>query len=80
MKNLDIFSLKFMLFIFFIPRKMRQCIFSLIRSALTMINLKIILEELLSPTDLLGAQSLYIQKTAKVVIIGKYKNLVLAIL
>lgn len=41
-----------------------------------MINLEVIVEEFLSSADLLGVQALCINKFLKIVIIGKYDNLI----
>ena len=78
MKNLSILSLKLFIFIFVFLRKMRQYICSSICLILTIINKKIVPEELLGPTDLFRAETLYIHKVAKVVVIGKHKNFVFA--
>ena len=42
------------------------------------VNLKIVLGELLGPTDLSGAQALYIYKATKVVIVCEDKHFLLA--
>lgn len=39
--------------------------------------MKIVTKELLSPTDLMGAQALYIHKLTEIIMIDKYKNLIL---
>ena len=64
MKNLSVLSLKLFFFIFVSLRKLRQCICSPIRLALTIINPKMIPGELLGPTDLPGAQTLCIHEAA----------------
>ena len=37
-----------------------------------------ILKDLLGPTDLLKAQTLYIYKAAKIVVVGKHKHIIIA--
>ena len=78
MKNSSVLSSKLFSFILVSLRKSRQCICSPICLALTIINPKMIPEEFLGPTDLPGAQTFRIYKTAKVVVIGEHENFVLA--
>ena len=78
MKNSSVLSPKLFLFILLSLRKTRQCVCSPIRLALTIINPKVIPEELLGPTDLAGAQALCIHETTKIVVIDKHEDFVLA--
>ena len=43
-----------------------------------MFNLKVVIQEFLSLADLFGAQILHIHELAEVVVVGEYKNLILA--
>ena len=78
MKNLSIFSLKLFFFIFVSLKKTKQCIYSFIYFLLTIINPKMIFEQLLGPTDIPKAQTLYIYKTTKIFLIDEHENFLLA--
>lgn len=69
MKNLDIFDLKFFFFIENLLKKGKKSICSLIIFVLLVINLKVILKEFLSLTNLSKAQAFYIHKPIKIIII-----------
>ena len=62
MKNVSVLSLKLFFFLLVSLRKTKQYIGSLICLALTIIDTKMILRKLLGPTDLPGAQTLYIHE------------------
>lgn len=70
MKNLSIFSSKLFFFIKASLRKAREGICSCIGLVLLIIYLKMIPEELLGPTNLSGAQALYIYKPTKGIMIN----------
>ena len=78
MKNSAIFSSKLNFFILTSLRKPRQSICSCIRLALAIIDLKMILRELLGPSDLSATQTLCTHKTTEVIVVYKNKNLMLA--
>ena len=78
MKNSRVFSFKFFFFIIIFLRKLRQYICSSICFALKIIYPKMIVRKLLGLLNLRKTQTSYVYKTSKVVVIGKYKNFVLA--
>ena len=59
-------------------KEAREDVCSSICFALTVVNLKMVTRKFLSPVDLSEAQTLYVYKTAKVIMIGQDKDLVLA--
>ena len=79
MKNLSILSLK--LFFLFETSlwEAKQSVCSSIGLALAIINLKMVSRKLLGPPDLIKAQTLYIYKLTKVVVVGQDKDLVFAV-
>ena len=79
MKNLNVFSLKLFFFIIVFLKKTRQCIYNPICLALIIIYPKIIARKLLGLLNLIRIQALCFYKTAKVVVINKNKDFVLAI-
>ena len=58
--------------------EVRQHVCSSVCLALTVINLKVVMREFLSLTDLSGAKTLYIHRPAEVVVFDEYKNFVIA--
>ena len=77
MKNLAILSLKLIFFILTFLKNLWQGIYSYICLVLVIIDLEIVSKKLLGPTDLSGAQTLYIYKTTKAIIVCKDENLML---
>ena len=55
-------------------RVLRQGISSSVSLTLTIIDLKVVTREFLSPADLSGAQTLRVHKLLEVVMVGKHKN------
>ena len=74
MKDLSVFSLVFYLLIIISLKKLKYCICNSIWLALTIINAKIILEKFQNIIALSKAQTFYIYKTAKIVVINKPEN------
>ena len=58
-------------------RVLKQSISSYVSLALMIVNSEILAREFLGPTDLSGAQTLRLHELAEVVVVGKYKHLVL---
>ena len=79
MKDSTIFGLEYIFFILVFLKKPWQSIYSYIFLALAIINLKIVLRKLLSLTDLLRAQTLWIHETTKVIVVHKNENLIFVI-
>lgn len=77
MQNLEIFSLNVIFFVLAFLQKIEQCICSSISFIFVIIDMLIVLKEYLILSDLFEAQSFYIYKTIKVVVIYKNKDLVL---
>ena len=75
MKDLAILSLELILLIFASLGKRGQNICSRIHLALVIINSKVIMRELLGPTDLIGAQALCIYEMTEVIVVRKDQNL-----
>ena len=71
MKNLSVFSLKLFFFFDTLLKEARESICSSVGLVLSIINTKIILEKLFGSPDLSRAQTLYIHKMTKVIIIGE---------
>ena len=78
MKNFAILSSELILLILALLGKPRQSICSRICLVLAIIDLKVIMRELLGPTDLSGAQALCIHESIEVIMIRKDENLMLA--
>ena len=81
MEDLSILSLKIFFFIELIKtllRKAKQCVYYSICFILTIINLKIVTQELFGLTDLTRAKTFYIYKLSEVIIVSKNKELVFA--
>ena len=70
MKNPSAFSSQLVFFGLTLLREMREYICSPVGLALTILNPKMILGELLSLPDLSRAQALFIHKPTEVIIIG----------
>ena len=74
MQNLDIFRLEGV-FLLSTPLKVsRQSIGISIGLILTIINVKVVTREFLSPADLSRAQTLRVHELSEVVIVGKHKD------
>ena len=78
MENLGVLSSKLFFFTLAPLKEARESICSLVGLTLTIIDPKIISEELLGPTDLSGAQALCIDESTEIIIVGKYQNFMLA--
>ena len=78
MKDSAILSSEFILLILASLRKSRQSICSCIYFALMVVDSKIVLRELLGPTDLSGAQIFCIHEAIKIVVVCEDEHLVLA--
>ena len=78
MKDLVILSLKLIFFILASLQKLQQSICSCISFALAVVESKMVLGELLGPTNLSGAQTFCIYEATKVVIICEDKHFILA--
>ena len=79
MNNLAILSLKLMFFIFAFLEKPQQSIDKYIYFALVIVDLEMILRKLLGLADLFRAQTLYIYKAIKIVLICEDKHFIYAI-
>ena len=79
MKDLAIFSLKFIFFILFYLQKPQQSNCSYICFVPVVVNLKMVSEKLLGLVDLSRAQTFCIHEVTKVVVIYEDKHFVLAI-
>ena len=77
MENLDVFDAKSLFFFCTLLKVSKQGISSSVSLALMIIDLKVVIKELLGPADLSGAQTLYVHEPAEVVMVGKYKYLIL---
>ena len=74
MQNLDVFPSKG-LFLLSTPLSViRQGIDSSVCLALTIIDLKAVIREFLSPADLSGAQTLCVHEPTEVVMVDKHKD------
>ena len=78
MKDLAILSSELFFLILVSLQKPQQNICSYICFALVVVDLKMVLEEILSPTDLSEAQALCIYEATKVVVVCKDQYFVLA--
>ena len=78
MKDLAIFSSELIFLILALLEKPRQSICSRICLALAIIDSKVIMRELLGPTNLFGAQALHIHELTEVIMVRKDKNLMFA--
>ena len=76
-KDLTIFSFKFIIFILASLQKSWQSICNCICLALAIINLKIVLGEFLGLVDLSGAKTFCIHKMTKIVVIREDKHLII---
>ena len=76
-QDLDILGTKGFVFLCTLLGILRQGISGLVSLALTIIDLEVVTREFLGPSDLSKAQTLCFHESAKVVIIGKYKYLIL---
>ena len=56
---------------------LRQGISSSVSFALTIVDSKVVIRELLGPVDLSGAQTLRVHEPAEVVVVGEYEHLML---
>ena len=66
------------LFLFSTPlRVIRQVMSSSIYLALMVIDWEVVMRKFLSPTDLTGPQTLCVYKFLEVVVVNKYKNIIL---
>ena len=78
MKDLAIIGSEFILLILASLRKLRQSICNCICVVLAIVNLKMVLRELLGPTDLSKAQAFCIHEAMKVVVVCENEYFVLA--
>ena len=78
MQDFNIFGLEGLFFFCILLRVLRQGISSSICLALIIIDLKVIRKEFLSLVDLSGAQTLHVYELTEVIMVGKYKHLMLA--
>ena len=60
-------------------RVSRQGISSSISLALTIVDLEVVAREFLGPANLSEAQTLHLYESAKIVMVGEYKHLMLAL-
>ena len=77
MQDFDVLCSKGLFFLSTPLRVLRQGISSSVSLTLTIINLKVVTKEFLCPADLSGAQTLCVHELAEVVVVGKYKHLML---
>ena len=76
-QDLDVFYSEDFFLRSILLRVLRQGIGSSVSLALTIINSEVVVREFLGSSDLSGAQTLCLHKPTKVVVVGKYKHLVL---
>ena len=76
-ENLGVFSSKLFFLIITPLKEAKKDGCSFICLALTIIDLKVVTKEFLSPANLFGAQTLYVHELAGDVIVGEYKNFML---
>ena len=74
MQDFDVLCLKGVFFLSVPLGVLRQGISSSVSFALTIINLEVVTEELLRPTDLPEAQTLCIYELSEVVMVGKHED------
>ena len=77
MQDLDVLGAKGFFFFCTLLRVLKQGIGSSISLALTTVDLEVVTKEFLGLTDLSGAQTLYVHKLVKVVVVGKHKHFIL---
>ena len=77
MQNFDVFGLKGFILFSILLKILRQGVNKFIHLALTIINLEVILGKFLDTTNLSGAQTFDIHKLLEIVVVDKYKNLIL---
>ena len=75
MEDLSVLSLELFFLIEASLKKARKCVCYCICFTLTIIDLKIVIIDLLGPTNLIKAQILYIYKLLKVIIVNKNEEL-----
>ena len=78
MEDLGVLSSKLFFLIMAPLREAREGVCSTVCLALTIIDLKVVTREFLSPADLSGAQTLRVHEPTEVVIVGKHQDFVLA--
>ena len=76
-QNLDVLYSEGFFLLSTLLKVLKQGIGSSVSLALTIIDLKIVAREFLSPTDLSGAQILCLQKPTEVVVVDEYEHLML---
>ena len=76
-EDFDVDGLEDLFFLCTLLRVLRQSISSSISFALSIINLDVITREFLSLADFFGAQTLCVYEMAEVIMIDKYKHLML---
>ena len=77
MQNFDILSLENFFLLCVLRGVLKQGINSFVSFVLTIIDLKVVIREFWSLTDLLGAQTLCVHESANIVMVGEYKYLLL---
>ena len=77
MEDFDVLGLKSLFLFYTLLRVLRQGIGSFMSLAQIIIDLELITREFLSPMDLLRAQTLSVYEFTEVVVVGKYKHLML---
>ena len=78
MKDFDVFGTEGVLFLNTFLRISSQGIGSSICLVLTVIDLEVVSRKFLSPADLLGAQTLHVHESTKVIVVYKNEDLVFA--
>ena len=77
MEDLDVLGAEGVFLLYTLWRILRQGISSSISLALIIVDSEVVTREFLGPTDLSGAQTLYLHKPTEVVVVGQYKQLML---
>ena len=79
MQDLDVLDLEGFFLFCTLLKVSKQDINYFIYLALTIIDLKVVIREFLSPANLFGAQTFYVHKPIEVIIVDEYENLMFAV-
>ena len=76
-QDFDVFNAKCFFLFCILLRVSRRGISSSVGLVLAIIDLEVVARELLGPADLFGAQALHLHESSEVVVVAKYKHLIL---
>ena len=77
MQNVDVLRSEGLFLLRTPLRVLKQGISSYVSLALTIVDSEVVKRELLGPADLSGAETLRVYESTEVVVLGKYKHLML---